>query len=297
MATEQISQPGNEEAAKAKLGDVVTIDFKGMINGVAFQGGTGSDFNLELGSGQFIPGFEAQLVGAKTGEERMVNVTFPKQYPSAEVAGQTASFLVKVKGIQHKDAPEVDDKVSKTGAYDELLRARQAADEKTNAMFGQVDQIIKTELIPTQKSLTNHNRMYAAAVVVGGIAAGALAAFLTFGTMSILPQLAIIGASAIGGLVAGHLPMRNVVKQAAEESRKIAQVKSIAAALFNEAQQERELAKNYTEQLAAGLANGGSEPAAGFASKISRRPNIADMAALDKVNASDINAAGAGRAR
>jgi trigger factor len=87
------------EATEAKNGDVVSIYFEGYSDGVRFEGGTGS-FDLRLGSGQFIPGFEEQLVGAKVGETRDVNVVFPKNYGAANLAGKPAVFKVKVNGIK-----------------------------------------------------------------------------------------------------------------------------------------------------------------------------------------------------
>lgn len=93
----------------AKLGDVTVIDFEGFIGDVAFDGGKGEDFQLELGSGQFIPGFEDQLVGAKAGDEVDVNVTFPEEYGSEELSGKDATFKVTVKEVQEIEYPEIDD--------------------------------------------------------------------------------------------------------------------------------------------------------------------------------------------
>ena len=85
----------------AKAGDTVVIDFAGYLNGVQFEGGTASSFPLVLGSGQFVPGFEDQLIGAKKGEERDVNITFPTQYVP-ELAGKDVVFKVKVVDIVKK---------------------------------------------------------------------------------------------------------------------------------------------------------------------------------------------------
>lgn len=95
-----------EPAAAAKPGDTLTIDFKGMIGGKAFAGGAGTDHDLTLGSGQFIPGFEEQLVGAAPGDERQVKVTFPKDYHSAPLAGKEAVFIVNVKAIRRDMATD-----------------------------------------------------------------------------------------------------------------------------------------------------------------------------------------------
>ena len=93
-------------------GDRVTIDFEGFVDDVAFEGGKADDYDLEIGSGTFIPGFEDQLVGAMPGEERDVNVTFPEEY-TPELAGKAAVFKVKVKSVQEPELPELDDELAK----------------------------------------------------------------------------------------------------------------------------------------------------------------------------------------
>jgi len=85
----------------AQNGDTVIIDFAGYLNGVAFEGGTAESYPLVLGSGQFVPGFEEQLIGAKKGEERDLNITFPKQYVPS-LAGKDVVFKVKVVDIKKK---------------------------------------------------------------------------------------------------------------------------------------------------------------------------------------------------
>lgn len=87
------------DSGKAKNGDTVVIDFAGFLDGVQFQGGTAENFPLKLGSGQFVPGFEEQLVGASVGEERDVKITFPTQYVP-ELAGKSVVFKVTVKEIK-----------------------------------------------------------------------------------------------------------------------------------------------------------------------------------------------------
>lgn len=93
----------------AKNGDIVDIDYVGMKDGVAFDGGTAEGYKLELGSHSFIEGFEEGLVGAKTGEERSLNLTFPEQYHSEELAGQAVVFDVTVNGIEEKKEAVLDD--------------------------------------------------------------------------------------------------------------------------------------------------------------------------------------------
>lgn len=93
----------------AKNGDILNIDYEGKKDGVAFDGGTAQGYRLELGSNSFIDGFEEGLVGAKTGEKRSLNLTFPEQYHSADLAGQAVVFDVTVNGIEEKKAAVLDD--------------------------------------------------------------------------------------------------------------------------------------------------------------------------------------------
>ncbi|AXJ13950.1 trigger factor [Streptococcus pluranimalium] len=100
-----------EEAAEN--GDTVVIDFVGSVDGVEFDGGKGDNFSLELGSGQFIPGFEDQLVGSKAGDEVEVNVTFPEDYQAEDLAGKDAVFATTVHEVKTKEVPELDDELAK----------------------------------------------------------------------------------------------------------------------------------------------------------------------------------------
>ena len=97
----------------AELGDTVVIDFVGSVDGVEFDGGKGDNFSLELGSGQFIPGFEDQLVGAKAGETVDVNVTFPENYQAEDLAGKDAKFVTTVHEVKAKEVPALDDELAK----------------------------------------------------------------------------------------------------------------------------------------------------------------------------------------
>ena len=97
----------------AELGDTVVIDFVGSVDGVEFDGGKGENFSLELGSGQFIPGFEDQLVGVKAGETVEVNVTFPEQYQAEDLAGKDAKFVTTVHEVKAKEVPALDDELAK----------------------------------------------------------------------------------------------------------------------------------------------------------------------------------------
>ena len=97
------------EDRAAVSGDTLTIDFEGFVDGVAFDGGKGTDYALTLGSNTFIPGFEDQLVGAQSGAHVEVNVTFPEEYQAKELAGKAAVFQCDVKKIEAKELPELDD--------------------------------------------------------------------------------------------------------------------------------------------------------------------------------------------
>ena len=112
------------EGAEVKDGDFTTLDFKGFVDGEAFDGGEGKDYPLQIGSNSFIPGFEDQLVGAKIGEERDVNVKFPEEYHAKELAGKDATFKCTIRSIKTKELPAIDDelakKVSKFETLDEL---------------------------------------------------------------------------------------------------------------------------------------------------------------------------------
>ena len=112
------------EGAEVKDGDFTTLDFKGFVDGEAFDGGEGKDYPLQIGSNSFIPGFEDQLVGAKIGEERDVNVKFPEEYHAKELAGKDATFKCTIRSIKTKVLPAIDDalakKVSKFETLDEL---------------------------------------------------------------------------------------------------------------------------------------------------------------------------------
>jgi len=98
---------------KMREGDTAVIDFEGSIDGELFEGGTGKDFALQLGSGQFIPGFEDQLIGVKRDEEVVVKVTFPENYGAENLAGKEAEFKVTVKQVQEKEDVEINDEFAK----------------------------------------------------------------------------------------------------------------------------------------------------------------------------------------
>lgn len=102
-----------EEGAAVQNGDIAIIDFKGFVDGKAFEGGEATDYSLEIGTGTFIDNFEDQLVGLKVGEEKEVNVNFPEQYGREELNGKPAKFEVKIKEIKVKELPALDDEFAK----------------------------------------------------------------------------------------------------------------------------------------------------------------------------------------
>ena len=119
------------EDRAAANGDITTIDFEGFVDGVAFEGGKGTDYALTLGSGTFIPGFEDQLVGANTGDHVEVKVTFPEEYQAKELAGKEAVFQCDVKKIETKEVPELDDEFAKdVSEFDPLAEYKEDVKKK-----------------------------------------------------------------------------------------------------------------------------------------------------------------------
>lgn len=110
----------------AEIGDFVTIDFVGTVDGEPFSGGDGRDQLIDLGAGQLIPGFEEGIIGASAGEERLVDATFPEDYAAKHVAGKAAQFQITVKEVKHKDLPNLDDDFASDAAgFDSLEELRE----------------------------------------------------------------------------------------------------------------------------------------------------------------------------
>lgn len=135
QAREKVSRMLDIEDEPVAQGDIVTLDYVGTVNGEAFEGGAAQGHKLTIGSGQFIPGFEEQMVGMRVGEERDIKVVFPTEYHAEELAGKDAAFHVQVHAIQRKELPEVDDDfvrdVSEFDTVDEYkadIRAKLEAD-------------------------------------------------------------------------------------------------------------------------------------------------------------------------
>lgn len=119
------------EGRPVQDGDMTVIDFEGFVDGVAFEGGKGTDYPLTIGSGAFIPGFEEELIGAEIGKETDVNVTFPEDYQAAELAGKAAVFKCTVKEIKEKELPALDDEfAAEVSEFDTLAEYREDTKKK-----------------------------------------------------------------------------------------------------------------------------------------------------------------------
>jgi trigger factor len=136
------------EGEAAQKDDRVTMKFVGSIDGKAFEGGSGDDVPVQIGAGGFIPGFEDQLIGIKTGETRTVKVTFPAQYQSQELAGKDASFEVTAKSIEAPGAVTIDDEFAKKLGLESLAKLRDAIKERLVAEHSSMSrQLIKRALL------------------------------------------------------------------------------------------------------------------------------------------------------
>ena len=145
---------------EAKFGDTVVIDYEGFNEGVAFDGGKGEGYSLEIGSNTFIPGFEVQLIGAKAGDDVDVNVTFPTEYHSEELAGKPALFKVKVHEVKEKILPELDDEFAKDvsefdtleeykkSIYDKLLekKTNDSRDAFLDLLLAQIEENMQADI-------------------------------------------------------------------------------------------------------------------------------------------------------
>ncbi len=129
-------------------GDYVVIDFEGKIDGEVFPGGTAEDYNLEIGSGSFIPGFEEKLIGVKKDEEVELELTFPEDYQADDLAGEEVVFTVLVKEIKTKDMPELNDEFAKDIGFDSLDEAKEdIKNELYEEKKEQVDRNFENEVI------------------------------------------------------------------------------------------------------------------------------------------------------
>ncbi len=137
--------------AAAENGNIVEMDFTGYVDGKAFDGGAGKDYELELGSGQFIPGFEEQLVGAKAGDHVSVKVTFPEEYHAEELSGKEATFECDVHAVKVKEIPALDDDFAKdVSEYDTLAEYKESVKNRLKEEAEQsAERAYEDELIET----------------------------------------------------------------------------------------------------------------------------------------------------
>jgi trigger factor len=151
-----------KKGTKSKDGDQVTIDFLGTVDGEAFEGGAAEDYPLVLGSNSFIPGFEAQLVGVKVGEEVEVNVTFPAEYGAENLAGKDAVFECKIKAVKAPKAAEINDELATKFGAEDLAALKGQISERLEAEYAgaaravqkrhlldALDKMVKFELPPS----------------------------------------------------------------------------------------------------------------------------------------------------
>jgi trigger factor len=138
MAAQNRTFEPRAEGEKAESGDRVMVDFVGSIDGTPFEGGTGTDISVDIGSGSFIPGFEDQLIGAVAGDKREVNATFPENYGAAHLAGKTASFDTTVKSVQKPNPVTIDDELAKAFGMESLAALRDAIRESIGREYGAV---------------------------------------------------------------------------------------------------------------------------------------------------------------
>ncbi|MGE0416312.1 MAG: trigger factor [Acetobacteraceae bacterium] len=146
LSEEDIATRGGEAAAAN--GDVLTVDFVGKIDGTPFEGGTANDINVDIGGTGFIPGFAEQLVGMKAGEQKTIEVTFPADYGSAELAGKAATFEVTAKQLRKPVTPAIDDALALKIGYDTLDEVKDDIRKRRQQEFDQLSRLrIKRQLL------------------------------------------------------------------------------------------------------------------------------------------------------
>jgi trigger factor len=137
-----------EDVVPAEIGHVLTVDFLGKVDGVAFEGGTGTDMNVELGGTGFIPGFAEQMVGMVPGDVRTIDVTFPENYSAAELAGKAATFDITVKALKRAVPVELTDELATTMGFESLEDIRKAIASSMQREYDQVARLrLKRELL------------------------------------------------------------------------------------------------------------------------------------------------------
>jgi trigger factor len=141
IADDQKVYTDKGEGAAAEMGDVVTIDFNGKVDGKEFEGGKAENFDARLGSNTFVPGFEDQLVGAKTGDTKVVKVTFPENYGAAALAGKDAEFDVTVKNVKAAGDVAIDDELAKKIGLESLAQLKERVKEQLQGEYARVSRM------------------------------------------------------------------------------------------------------------------------------------------------------------
>ena len=141
LAQNTRSYAARAQGEAAQKDDSVLIDFVGSVDGVEFEGGKGNDFSLTLGSGQFIPGFEDQLIGAKAGDTVNVTVKFPEEYHAADLAGKDALFVVTVKEVKAPEETRIDDELAKKLGLDDLATLKDRVRDQLKSDYAQASRL------------------------------------------------------------------------------------------------------------------------------------------------------------
>lgn len=137
-----------DDIVPAELGHLMTVDFIGKVDGVPFDGGTGTDMDVELGGTGFIPGFAEQIVGMKPGDSRVIDVTFPAEYGSKDLAGKAATFDITAKALKKAVNPELNDELASKLGFDSLEDVRKAISSSMQREYDQLSRLrIKRELL------------------------------------------------------------------------------------------------------------------------------------------------------
>lgn len=137
-----------EEKRPAVKGDVLVVDFVGKVDGVAFEGGTAEDVNVEIGGSGFIPGFAEQIEGVTPGEEKQITVTFPENYQAAQLAGKEATFDIKAKGLKEAVTPEINDEFAKKVGLESLENLKSLVSKQITSEYDQMSQMrIKRDIL------------------------------------------------------------------------------------------------------------------------------------------------------
>ncbi|WP_089269766.1 trigger factor [Puniceibacterium sediminis] len=145
-----------DAGAKAEDGDQVTFDFVGKVDGEAFDGGSAEDYPLVLGSGSFIPGFEEQLVGVSTGDEKTVEVSFPEEYGAPNLAGKAATFECTIKAVKEPVAAEINDELAKKFGAEDLAALKTQITERLEAEYtGAARAVMKRSLLDSLDGLVS----------------------------------------------------------------------------------------------------------------------------------------------